>query len=147
VSTPKTITVMLACNDYRNGNFQGFIEQVQLLDLIELEGDPLRVSFSRGPKNPLLVVEPGLLIQTYDHKEWVGNWCWDAVRLSIPDTFQLLEHLRAQHWSCLEAEVSLMDAWENKAPMLEYLREVVRTGAKISREPMNSMEVPWGFLL
>lgn len=101
------VRVSLACNDPRNGEHQGYIEALQIADVIQLEGARVRC-FTMGGR----LIVAGLTLPIHGYGVWAGNWCWDEVRLSTLDAWRLLEALRRERWSCGEAESVLYDAWD-----------------------------------
>ncbi len=105
---PKPMRVMLACNDYRNGMFQGWFDSVAIDKYeAELDGPQTRLTFLSDNR-----VRIGRKI--YEHTgvaEWVGNWCWDEIR--IVDGRRLLEHLKSRGFRCSSGHTKFFE-WFNK---------------------------------
>ena len=89
------LRVMFACNDYRNGGFTGMFDSVSIDRYeAELDGPPTRIAFLSANR-----VRIGRKV--FRHAgvaEWVGNWCWDEVR--IVERRRLLEHLQDRGFRC-----------------------------------------------
>lgn len=111
------VRVSLACNDHRNGEHQGYIEAVQIVDVIQLEGARLRCFRMDGR-----LIVAGLTLPLHGYWTWVGNWCWDEARLTELDAWRLLEALRRERWHCTEAEAGLYAAWDGGRPLEGPLR-------------------------
>lgn len=85
--------MMFDCNDYRNGQSQGYFEQVHFGET-ELEGprtvirwltrDTLRIGRRKFKHN--------------GWSQWVGNWCWDEIDVAEPK--KLLTYLREKGFRC-----------------------------------------------
>lgn len=86
---------MFACNDYRNGMFQGWFDSISIEAYeAELNGPQTRITFLADSK-----VRIGRKVFAHTGvAEWVGNWCWDQIE--IVDGRRLLEHLRDRGFSC-----------------------------------------------
>lgn len=108
------ILVMLAVNNWRNGSHQGFIDQIEFDDWLKLEG--LRTACRHEKDGTLRIGRRHFPIRGYG--TWVGNWCWDAARVTTEVAQEIAEYLRASgRWSCFEAEEHVFEAWENGAPL------------------------------
>ena len=110
------LRVMFACNDYRNGMFQGWFDSVGIDKYeAELDGPPTRITFlTRDGVNITNRVRIGRKV--FEHTgvaEWVGNWCWDEIR--IVDGKRLLRHLKARGFTCSAGESRLFN-WFNDRP-------------------------------
>jgi hypothetical protein len=119
---PKRWALHFACNDYRNGAAQGFVESIQFgagrgdfnfgtdyLDDYELSIDGeavefewLKDSFKLGPH---ICLCEGIT-------EGVGNWCWDGCFVSANVLRQICPWLKAQGWSPEGGSTLLYDWWE-----------------------------------
>jgi hypothetical protein len=111
--------LMLAVNDC-NGVHTGQVDQVEVDDLIYLEGEPISCSHT------LFELEvDSLLFKFSNYGTWVGNMCWDCVTLDGAHVAKIVNHLRSIGWSCTEAETSLFEAYHDgetiTAKMLEEL--------------------------
>jgi hypothetical protein len=107
------IKLMLAVNDYKNGLHTGEVNQVQIDDLISIEGPPVSCS-SNGHKLEL----DRLYYNLKGYQTWAGNWCWDFAILESIHVARILNHLRDLGWSCFEAEASLFKKWETGQTIL-----------------------------
>ncbi len=98
--------ISLACND-DHGNFSGRVDAIHIDDLLQLEGDPLRLALGAQT-----IIE-GLAVRARGYIQWYGNWCWDAIKLDEHDTARLIEHLRRKHWTVLEGYANLVAAYDS----------------------------------
>jgi hypothetical protein len=110
--------VQIACND-DNGNQTGKIDAIQIEGIAEFEGDALSYTPGRWP-----LIE-GLRVQSHGEQHWVGNWCWDAIRLDLEDTNRLLFLLHRNHWSIIEGDWALFQAYDRGCDCLAALEGVV----------------------
>ena len=136
-----SVLVMLAVND-EGGNFTGECDAVEIGDLIRADGEgaPLSVEFVRDlaeitVQNGVLVVNGGARLgegryRYWNYRYWVGNCCWDGVRMKIDEAGRLLEQLRTAGWGYDEAEESLAQAWEAGEPLAPVLARLCRVEAK-----------------
>jgi hypothetical protein len=108
-----------ACNDPRNGLFIGRASACQVGGKawnLELTHD------SWGKGCPFMVAETLMrfcIHRTWfpfaGHREWVGNWCWDAFSLKRPQALRLLLVMRnSGQWSC-DAGPTRIARWWNEA--------------------------------
>lgn len=98
MSSP-TWEIMLAVNDYRNGNFLGRVEKVELISrdssdiALELENHfspPATIAFAvKG--NKARIGRKMFAIKGY--ATWVGNWCWDAILVDAETAAAILNYL------------------------------------------------------
>lgn len=107
-----TVRIMLATNDHRNGMPTGRVDALQILDVISLEG-PI--------PGPRCLIDPakrrvriaGMTYPIEGYAQWVGNWCWDEVRVSDEVAVDILDRLRkTELWTCTEAESAVYGKWE-----------------------------------
>jgi hypothetical protein len=111
----RPIRAMFACNDYRNGMSQGWFDSVVIEKYeAELDGPQTRLTFlTRGEGCITNRVRIGRKIFEHDGvAEWVGNWCWDEIR--IVDGRRLLEHLRSRGFTCSVGHTKFFE-WFNTA--------------------------------
>lgn len=119
--TNTLIGIDLACNDDR-GNFAGGVEAVQIGDLAQLEGDPIDCT---DPTRSTVTID-GLAIESHGYIPWHGNMAWDAIRVSLVDAARLMTHLRARHWTIIEADSRLFAAYDHGEPITpELLQEAL----------------------
>jgi hypothetical protein len=111
------VRVSLACNDHRNGEHRGFVEAVQIADVIQLEGARVHCYNEFGH-----LAIAGLTLPLHGYTAWVGNWCWDQAWLTELDAWRLLEALRRERWHCTEAQAGLYIAWDDGRPLESPLR-------------------------
>ena len=104
------ISVMLACNDHRNGALTGEIDgiEVSLPDgdiLLGLDGHARYTEAAEW-------VRIGRCKYPYQrHREWSGNWCWNEIWVTPEIAAKLLNDLRRSgNWSVHEG---LNIAWEH----------------------------------
>jgi hypothetical protein len=97
-----SIHVMLCCNDWRDGNFEGRAECVEIEGL-KMQGGSIRVNHENG------VLQFGRLKVKASYKTWVGNWCWDMATVSAVDARRMLNYLIRQKWHCEEGACGLFD--------------------------------------
>lgn len=115
-------TLMLACNHYRNGMFQGYVESVSLgcgrgdfrfgtdyLDNHELtlSGPRVRLAFSKKSRSRARL--GSVVFEFCGYKEWVGNWCWDAMFVERKTVREIARTLKSQSWTCESASGLLID--------------------------------------
>lgn len=88
-----TIRVSLACNDHRNGNFDGRFGSAQLADLrgydATLEGPDIRVSVAGQDRLRI----GRRVFEARGRRYGVGNWCWDEWQMSRAEALRLLRYL------------------------------------------------------
>lgn len=103
------IDVMLCVNDYRNGAFTGLCSGLAIgcplaLDLqspylarhLRCEIDKHCVTLGLNHRYP-----------HFGHRGWVGNWCWDQVRLTVAAATDMLNFavLKGYHWDSIDCEL------------------------------------------
>lgn len=104
----KPLRVMFACNDYRNGMFYGRFDSVAI-DKYEAEFDGPWTSIKFLDGNRVRIGR-----KVFEHTgvaEWVGNWCWDEVR--VVDGKRLLRHLKDRGFTCSAGHTRLFN-WFNE---------------------------------
>jgi hypothetical protein len=118
MTTDDRMTVSFCCNDHR-GNPRSIVENVEIDDLIQLEGPVL---FDEDPDEPvggtpirwleIAVWIGGRWFCHYGQSRHAGSILWDAAEMDRADVIRLLNHLREiDGWFCIEAEALLFDAW------------------------------------
>ena len=112
------IKICLCCNDYRNGNFIGLAETVEIHD-VTIEGNPVTCGHldCRPPKGSTKIEgEDGLrigriVIPCLSYKTWYGNWCWDSAAVRAVHALRVLNYLvQKRGWRCTEAENEIFTA-------------------------------------
>ncbi len=110
----------VACNDHRDGVFQGYADSVYL-EAIRLEGGRVMVAelpgvekwqtIKRGRWTPLGRVRIGRIVLPYfASQEWYGNWCWNMYSVMKVDALRVLNYLLTQpHWHVFEAPEEIYD--------------------------------------
>jgi len=112
--------LMICCNDSRNGNFTGIIGGLSIDDLLRLEPDDDRIAVKFIPAEAgkcgfVKIARRRFPIRS--HTPWVGNWCWDAVDVSVETAAEILNYV--QEWfHCEEGEETLWNLWmDGKEPI------------------------------
>lgn len=130
----RAVTVLLACNDPDNGNFEGMCRAVEFPgDFLELtsydNGRILRFGddcfFLSGKRWPIV-----------GYKSCYGNWCWDAVRLEIPVAADFLTWLRRRDLFDVDSGWCEIFEWfkgERPAPPRDALESKLRELAREQR--------------
>ena len=122
------ILVMLCCNHHRNGQFDGRLRGVdfgsdELLNVAccDLNGDRMKYEWSymtQGSGKIRIKEYKQKTVHEFcfsGHREWVGNWCWDAVWMSLTEAARLANYLKSLHWwACEVAETSMAEKWNDK---------------------------------
>lgn len=115
------LTVMLCCNDYRNGNYLGYVESIEIEE-ITLEGARMRIGWDDKPPRGAKSYEGEatlrigrLRVPALSYKTWVGNWCWDAAWVRGIHALRILNFLAAkEHWHCTEAPCEVYEAFNDR---------------------------------
>ena len=103
--------IMLACNDYRNGMSQGFIDAAIIYPhgikrSLELHGPEIRCTWIRGNR-----IRISRRVFTYaTTRRWVGNWCWDAIFVDRYTARQIAATLKSRGFA-MEAADKRMNRW------------------------------------
>lgn len=119
-----TTVVHLLLNDPSNGVPTGRCDGVEFAFPT---GDEISLSLytEPGPEAAVRAVEGvahlvlgGKRYRIVGHRGWVGNWCWDAVRMEPAVALRLLEDLRADagRWCVEMATGDLMERWQQGGP-------------------------------
>ena len=142
------ILVMLCCNHYRNGVFNGRLCGVdfghELLEVVcsDLRGDRMRYSWSEMTQGSGKIHLKGHKEFCFSgHREWVGNWCWDGVMMSLTEAARLANHLKTLHWwHCDAAEESMYEKWNDKG--YQFKPEDFREQENSAAEGVQPLEEP-----
>lgn len=108
------VTIMLCCNDWRNGNPTPYAESVELFEC-QLSGGRVRVDWD---KKPLPESKPyqgeqtlrvgKLRLPCLAYNTWVGNWCWDAASIRLIYAVEIWNYLAERpDWHCEAGPVKL----------------------------------------
>lgn len=110
------IDTMLLVNHHSNGAFTGYVEGISVDDFFTLHNGRHRCHITKTQ------VKLGRLTLRHNgHWEWVGNWCWDNVKLTPEAIVRLL------NWA---KEVSHFDLESGAEPLWEWWHH--------SHEPMTA---------
>jgi len=109
--------LMLAVND-DNGMHTGQVDQVEVDDLICLEGEPVSCIYL-----PCALMIGSLWFEHKGYQTWVGNICWDCATLESVHIATIINYLRSIGWDCTEAETSLFEAYHNGNPITAKMLE------------------------
>ena len=111
----QTFTVLLDCNDHRNGNFTGQFEMLELMPshgwegLICVEGPPTRCACYHGKLHV-----GRSRVEYLARSTWAGNWCWDSWTLGLRQTLAVLAYLHKRGFRVDSGTGSLFDAWKQR---------------------------------
>lgn len=93
----KPIDIMICVNSPRNGTYTGRCAGIEICDFIDL--DP------RVLPEPPCVLRPEKFsihrchIPLIGHQSWVGNWCWDCIRVDPEDAALLISAVLSESYS------------------------------------------------
>lgn len=82
------IPVMVQWNYWRNGNFQGRCEGVEINDQLTLHNFDVPCKLGKNA-----IVFGWRVFPIHGHREWVGNWCWDMVWMTPETAKKLIRYL------------------------------------------------------
>ncbi len=124
------VVVDLAVNDPANGQFAGECDMLTIGGVITLEGDPTWVrlcNFEHGGAHEInRLFMCGCSLQVFSYRQWVGNWCWDAVEIQVKSAAGFMQLLReSSHWTCTEAESDLFEAYQSGQPLFPALKRAL----------------------
>lgn len=116
-TTTQTISLMVACNDHRNGVFAG---EADLIELGTRHSDDVHIALD-GPTTRFREFADAVKIgrrkfPVLGGKEWVGNWCWNEYFVTPEVAAKVLNHLRTIGWSRNEWTEEFGDKWESGDP-------------------------------
>ena len=115
-------TLHFACNDPDNGNFaHGFA-------MMEVDGGDLHMefensSFRKVPVHFDFALERGpgkvkvgrLEVEALSYKSWYGNWCWDAVSVSLVNALTVINYVgKLKGWRMTDGPCSLFEAFNDR---------------------------------
>lgn len=108
----KTGLVMLQWNHWRNGMFTGVLHGADFDGVLTINS-PFYDSGIKAKIEGSCVVLGGKNAERFEiisHREWVGNWCWDAVRMSLPEMVRMANWLIAKGFRPEMGDVPIFDA-------------------------------------
>lgn len=113
--------IHLACNDYRNGNPQHFIEAINIYSddsfepALMLTGCEVSCNIARSTGNKPRLLRLGHLrnIRLIGYVVWAGNWGWDAASVSTEDGIKIINYLMRRKWQCEEGWTDASLKWKN----------------------------------
>lgn len=110
------LQVMLCCNDWRNGNFLGRAESVEIHD-VSLEGGSVtcnwinkRINSAKSYEGTSTLRIGRLLVPCLGYKTWVGNWCWDCATVRAVHALKIINYLAKSRFHAIEAEAEIYEA-------------------------------------
>jgi len=122
------VKLMLRVNSEKNGVHLGKVDQIQILDLMDLEGKLLECYAASGT----LVID-GLRFNLKGYANWVGNWCWDQATVEHVHVPRILKALMDNGWwlneaqSEPEADSGLWEMWHRgQVPTADELLALMR---------------------
>lgn len=105
----KYATIHFACNDDRDGSFAGKVNAANYGEnYIETSGMS-DVKFTAGED---FIRIHRRTFRIVGRAYWVGNWSWDAFRMSRGEAKRLLAHLRRNGWECTGGLVHFGRWWD-----------------------------------
>jgi hypothetical protein len=84
----KTITMMLCVNHHRNGMYAGRCAGIDVGRTLELR--PCILPEPRCTMKPLWFSLHHCAVNILSHQNWVSNWCWDAITVTVDDAARLI---------------------------------------------------------
>ena len=119
---------MFCCNNPDNGVNTPFADAFDFDNLIELEGVPIVCRQMYGDPYKLRISRRMFPIVSYG--TWIGNWCWDGARVTIPVANAIANYLQSMDkFNCIQGEESLYDAWAAKQHIrFETVLEIEESG-------------------
>lgn len=138
------VTVSICCNDPDNGSFCGTVASIEIHGMegcdITLEPPtypPPKFSWLDEPPKPHDSRETsGFKVARFRFRcryfrEWYGNWCWDAVKMTGVEVLRLCRVLCNSGWTCTEADCDFAEAWDKGHTQItrELLSKALRPDA------------------
>jgi hypothetical protein len=103
-------------NNPDNGVDTGYVEAFDFAAMLHLHGLPLRCTVDTT-RLKVRISRRLFSIEKYD--TWVGNWCWDAMEVSLETASQIAEYVRSTgKYNCEGGETSLFNAWHVGGPIV-----------------------------
>lgn len=116
------LRVMLCCNDWRNGNFTGFADSVEIED-VRLVGGRVAVRYDHGKRVPGAHSIEGddtlrfgrIRVPALAYVTWVGNWCWDCASVRSIHALTLLNYLAVKlDWHTEDTAEEIAEAFDKR---------------------------------
>lgn len=107
------VLVSICCNSPDNGELIGRLCGVDYngMDLAHTGGS-CKISFPR----PSVVRISRRTFQFRTQREWVGNWCWNALAMTRREAHRLVAYLRSQpDWVCEGGPARLCDWYDRRS--------------------------------
>lgn len=109
------LIVHLCCNNPDNGFFDGRLLKVEYEGLELIHDDWLRGCSINFLGNGRAVRISRRVFHYRDMREWVGNWCWNAISMDKKEAHRLILYLRdSGQWTCEGGPTRIYD-WFNKS--------------------------------
>lgn len=113
--------IMLACNDWRNGNWLGVCESVEIADITLVGGrvtsahSSERLINAKAYEGDTTLRVGRVSIPCLSYKTWVGNWCWDCASVRAIHALKVMNYLAGKpDWHCEEAEFEIFKAFNDR---------------------------------
>ena len=114
-----TLQLSLACNNYRNGAFDGLCRAIILGDcsVLKLESPWVDRFLKCAIEGRRFRLGKGHWWPHRGHATWVGNWCWDAVTVTHTVAAEVLNFAARRGYRPEMGLASLWDAIESRRPL------------------------------
>ena len=122
------IPLMLACNYYRNGVFDGLLRAIDLgadCETLKLESPYLDRHLRLEIGENEIKIGKTRTWPIRGHREWVGNWCYDCVWVTSADAAEIVNFLFSKKYRAEVWDERLTDVVDGKAPITAVLVEMV----------------------
>lgn len=108
------LTVHMCCNDPDNGIFASRLWRIEYRGMGLVHDDWLRGCAINFLGNDRAVRISRRVFRYSGMREWVGNWCWNAVGIDRKEAHRLIQYLRdSGQWNCEDAPTRLYE-WFNR---------------------------------
>lgn len=99
--------ITLACNDWRNGNFRGTVDAVNIEadddiePMLALSGNemPCGYTYDDNKRSGLWIGDLRDIV-LLGYARWAGNWCWDMACINDDDAVRIINYLMGFEWDC-----------------------------------------------
>lgn len=118
----ETDLLHICCNHHENGSFAARVFGVHVGEIqldVRVIGAETRCRTLKAGRFSIGRVA----FKTYSYREWVGNWCWDAMRVRRDDIVRILNYLRdrrCREWQVYSVESGPEEfwaAWSRESPL------------------------------